>query len=73
VKTVIIPEENVKDLAEISEAVKNHLEIVPASQLDDVLKIALVRAPEPISWDEAAESSPPVSGTEDSATGVTAH
>ena len=73
VKTVIIPEENVKDLAEISEEVKNHLEIMPVSQLDDVLKIALVRAPEPITWDETAESTPPVSGQEDSSTGVTAH
>jgi ATP-dependent Lon protease len=73
VETVIIPEENAKDLAEISEELKNHLEIVPVAQLDDVLKIALVRAPVPITWDEAAESTPPVSSTEDSATGVTAH
>ena len=45
VKTVIIPEENAKELAEIPEEIKNDLEIVPVSQMDEVLKIALVSKP----------------------------
>ncbi len=53
IKTVMIPEENVKDLADISESVKNALEIVPVSRMDEVLKRALVRMPEPIVWDES--------------------
>ena len=55
IKTVMIPEENVKDLAEIPVNVKSGLEIIPVSRMDDVLKHALVRMPEPITWDEEAE------------------
>jgi ATP-dependent Lon protease len=55
IKTVMIPEENVKDLAEIPENVKKGLVIVPVSRMDEVLKHALVRMPEPITWDEEAE------------------
>ncbi|GAB4231246.1 MAG: endopeptidase La [Methyloligellaceae bacterium] len=54
IKTVIIPEENAKDLAEIPDEVKNELEIVPVSRMDEVLKIALTKMPEPIEWDEVA-------------------
>ncbi|MEQ1710131.1 MAG: endopeptidase La [Hyphomicrobium sp.] len=57
IKTVIIPDENVKDLAEIPEEVKKKLAIIPAAKLDDVLKIALVRMPESMTWEEAAQSS----------------
>ena len=56
IKTVIIPEENVKDLAEISEEIKNKIDIIPAAMLDDVLKSALVKMPERISWDDVAET-----------------
>lgn len=52
---VLIPEENAKDLADIPDNVKNGLEIVPVSHADEVLKHALVTAPEAIEWDEAAE------------------
>ena len=55
IKTIMIPEENVKDLAEIPDEVKSKLEIVPVSRLDEVLQNALVRAPEPITWDEASK------------------
>jgi ATP-dependent Lon protease len=55
IKTVMIPEENVKDLAEIPGNVKSGLEIIPVSRMDDVLKHALTRMPEPITWDEEAE------------------
>lgn len=56
IKTVIIPEENVKDLADISDEVKSKMDIVPAARLDDVLKTALVTMPEPIEWDEDAHA-----------------
>jgi ATP-dependent Lon protease len=56
IKTVIIPEENVKDLTEISEEIKNKIDIVPAAKLDDVLKSALVKPTERLSWDDVAET-----------------
>jgi ATP-dependent Lon protease len=52
---VLIPRENEKDLAEIPENVKQGLEIIPVDHVRDVLRLALVRAPEPVEWDEAAE------------------
>ena len=52
IKTVIIPEENAKDLQEIPENVKNNLEIVPVRWIDKVLEIALVRMPLPLPEDE---------------------
>ena len=55
ITTVLIPEENEKDLAEIPEVVKKGLEIIPVSHVSEVLKHALVRQPEPIEWDEEAE------------------
>ena len=55
IKKVMIPEENVKDLAEIPDNVKSGLEIVPVARMDDVLQHALVRMPEAITWDEEAE------------------
>ncbi|MFY8113615.1 MAG: S16 family serine protease, partial [Rhabdaerophilum sp.] len=55
-KTVLIPEENVKDLADIPANVKNGLEIVPVSRMDEVVKRALIRQPEAIEWDEEAEA-----------------
>ncbi|WP_299663557.1 endopeptidase La [uncultured Ruegeria sp.] len=55
IKTVLIPEENEKDLAEIPDNVKEGLKIIPVEHVSEVLKEALVRAPEAIEWDEAAE------------------
>jgi ATP-dependent Lon protease len=52
IKRVLIPEENVKDLSEIADEVKNALEITPVARMDDVLKHALVRMPDPITWEE---------------------
>jgi ATP-dependent Lon protease len=51
-KTVLIPEENAKDLVEISESIKKNLDIFPVSRMDEVLARALVSKPEPIEWDE---------------------
>jgi ATP-dependent Lon protease len=55
IKTVLIPEENAKDLAEIPDNVKLGLQIIPVTHVRQVLEYALVRKPEPIEWDEAAE------------------
>ncbi|WP_170348569.1 endopeptidase La [Ruegeria atlantica] len=55
IKTVLIPEENEKDLAEIPDNVKEGLEIIPVTHVSEVLKHALIREPEPVEWDEAAE------------------
>jgi ATP-dependent Lon protease len=54
INTVIIPEENAKDLAEIPDNVKNKLSIMPVARMDQVLQIALVRMPDRIEWDETA-------------------
>jgi ATP-dependent Lon protease len=53
IKTVLIPEQNVKDLAEIPDNVKNRLEIVPVRWIEKVLEVALERLPTPLT-DEAA-------------------
>ncbi|UWQ52485.1 endopeptidase La [Leisingera caerulea] len=55
VKTVLIPQENEKDLPDIPDNVKEGLEIIPVSHVSEVLKHALVSQPEPIEWDEEAE------------------
>jgi ATP-dependent Lon protease len=55
IKTVLIPEENVKDLTEIPDNVKNSLEIVPVRWIDKVLEMALERVPEPLPEEEAAK------------------
>ena len=54
IKTVLIPEENVKDLQDIPDNVKSELEIVPVKWIDQVLKVALEREPVPLSDEEVA-------------------
>jgi ATP-dependent Lon protease len=66
IKTVLIPSENVKDLAEIPDNVKNHLEIIPVKWIDQALAVALERMPEALP--EEAPSEAVVSGTQ--ATGI---
>ena len=56
IKTVVIPEENVKDLAEIGDEIKSNLEILPASRMDDVLKVALQRKLQPVPAEEESAS-----------------
>ncbi|WP_127089793.1 endopeptidase La [Aquabacter cavernae] len=70
IKKVLIPEENAKDLAEIPSNVKNALEIIPVSRMDEVLAHALIRKPEPIEWTER-----PVDAVvpDEDASGVVAH
>jgi ATP-dependent Lon protease len=74
-KTVLIPEENAKDLVDLPDSVKNGLEILPVSRMDEVLSRALIRMPEPIEWDEATVR-PPVPEAhevEEEASTLTAH
>ena len=54
IKTVLIPEENMKDLQEIPDNVKSGLEIVPVKWIDKVLEVALERKPVPLTDEEAA-------------------
>ena len=58
VKTVLIPEENVKDLQEIPENAKGNLDIVPVKWIDQVLELALEKAPEPLPDEESAAQPP---------------
>jgi ATP-dependent Lon protease len=55
IKTVLIPKDNEKDLAEIPDNVKRGLKIIPIATVDELLKLALSRAPVPIEWNEAEE------------------
>ena len=55
IKTVLIPEENEKDLAEIPDNVKNGLTIIPVNNVSQVLEKALIDRPKEIEWDETAE------------------
>ena len=64
IKTVLIPEENVKDLAEIPDNVKNRLEIHPVKWIDQVLEFALERAPTPLPEKPEAVAIPKVDSTE---------
>jgi len=52
ITTVLIPAENEKDLAEVPDNVKSGMKIIPVKTVEDVLKVALVRMPEPIDWAE---------------------
>jgi len=54
--TVLIPEENAKDLAEIPDNVKKGLEIIPVQHVDEVLAKALTTEPVAIEWDEEQEA-----------------
>ncbi|MGB3338076.1 MAG: endopeptidase La [Devosia sp.] len=74
IKTVLIPEENVRDLAEIPDIVKEGMEIVPVSRMDQVIERALVRKPEPIEWNfeetPATVSTTVEAGTDDATAGL---
>ncbi len=75
IKTVLIPEENEKDLADIPDNVKEGLEIIPVKHVSEVLKQALVAEPESIEWDEAAEEAAAAAAkaAESSGPSATAH
>ena len=75
IKTVLIPQENEKDLAEIPANVKEGLQIIPVTHVRDVLKLALTRMPEPVEWDEEAEEAAAAAAVKpaESPTGAMAH
>ena len=66
IRTALIPEENVKDLAEIPDNIKNAIEIVPVKWIDRVLELALERKPEPLPEEPAptAPATPAAEGAE---------
>ncbi|WP_426398508.1 endopeptidase La [Ralstonia sp. R-29] len=64
IKLALIPEENVKDLADIPDNVKNSIEIQPVRWIDKVLELALVRKPEPLP-EEEAKPAPEAAKTDD--------
>ena len=75
IKTVLIPEENRKDLVEIPKNIIEGMEIVPVSHVDEVLALALVEPLVPIEWsdedDLASQPAPAASGN--AGAGATAH
>ncbi len=75
IKTVLIPEENAKDLVEINDSIKSGLDIIPVSRMDEVLARALVRQPEAIIWEEATAKpvDVPEPVVEEDSSGLTAH
>ncbi len=75
IKTVLIPEENAKDLVEINDSIKSGLDIIPVSRMDEALARALVRMPDPIVWEEATAKpvDVPDAAVEEDSSGLTAH
>ena len=65
IKTVLIPKENEKDLADIPDNVKAGLEIVPVATVDEVLARALAGPLTPIDWTEADEAAVPAAAAPD--------
>jgi ATP-dependent Lon protease len=66
IKTVLIPDENVKDLVDIPDNVKNKLEIMPVKWIDKVLEVALERQPEPLPVSDESAPVPPKTGDDQS-------
>ena len=75
IKTVLIPSDNMKDLAEVPENVTRELKIIPISQIDDIFKEALVESLVPIEWNPEDEdiASRASSSPDDDLSGMTAH
>jgi ATP-dependent Lon protease len=65
IKTVIIPQENAKDLADVPENVKSALEIVPVSTVDEALAVALAGPLTPVEWHEVDDIAPVIAPTDD--------
>jgi ATP-dependent Lon protease len=73
IKTVLIPEENEKDLAEIPDNLKEGLKIIPVAHVSKVLEHALTRVPEKIEWDESAEEAAAAKLSSEGNQSATAH
>ncbi len=74
IRLALIPEENVKDLAEIPDTIKNRIEILPVKWVDKVLELALERMPEPLPDPVVTEAQPAIPAPETAAvSGVIKH
>ncbi|MDP1777699.1 MAG: endopeptidase La, partial [Brevundimonas sp.] len=73
IKTVLIPEENEKDLAEVPDNVKSALEIIPIKTADEALKWALTGTLTPVEWDEATDPLPTAPPVQDPGAVVATH
>jgi ATP-dependent Lon protease len=73
IKTVLIPEENAKDLVDVNDSIKSGLNIIPVSRMDEVLAHALTRKPEPIVWDELSAKPVEPAAADDDSSALTAH
>ncbi|MEL6600776.1 MAG: endopeptidase La [Pseudomonadota bacterium] len=71
IKTVMIPKDNVKDLSEIPDNVKDGLELIPVASVTEVLKVALTEEPEAIDWEEPEV--PPIQPGQSPDAGLAAH
>jgi len=72
-KTVLIPKENEKDLAEIPDNVKRGLKIIPVSTVDELLGQALVEQLTPVAWSEDGETEPVIPATNEERSGLLTH
>jgi ATP-dependent Lon protease len=72
-RTALIPEENVKDLAEIPDTIKSRIEIVPVKWIDQVLERALEKMPQPIADTVLAADAAATAGDESAASTVITH
>ncbi|MDB2384161.1 endopeptidase La, partial [bacterium] len=75
IKTVLIPEENVRDLRDMPASVTDGLEIIPVSRMDQVIEHALVSVPEPIEWspEDVAKQAADLKGSDVTPAGEVAH
>src|SRR5438309_1801009 len=71
-KTVLIPKENEKDLAEIPDNVKRGLKLIPIKTVDELLVEALTASLTPVAWPEEGESEPVIPAREERS-GVVTH
>src|SRR5881398_299829 len=72
-KTVLIPSENEKDLAEIPDNVKRGLKIIPVKTVDDLLRQALAAPLTPVAWSEDGEPEPVIPAPSEERPGVVTH
>jgi ATP-dependent Lon protease len=72
IKKVLIPEDNAKDLVDLPKSVKEGMEIIPVSRMEQVLQHALTRVPLPIVWEEDLKAIP-AKAVDDDASGLVAH
>ena len=72
-KTVLIPKENEKDLAEIPDNVKRGLKIIPVKTVDELLSQALAAPLTPLAWPEEGEAEPVLPAQSEERSGVMTH